>query len=243
MTINALPEVCTRRVRVYLLGSGPFVVYTDHASLRTVVKSPHISQQMARWLSFFAEYDFWVEYKPGKLNVVADALSLRLDYAVKTADANRIGVERVSAPSSSLIDDVKTAYVRDADAKLLLSYVSAPSDEARQKLVPHLRTYTHRCRMHKGLLFYSAVDDDVNRIVVPNDYDLRMPIRYEYHDTPTTGHPGREKTYLLLTRDFYWNHQYKWMRKYVRACEVCQRVKPAVFSQAPLQSLPTPSEC
>ncbi|KAG2775083.1 hypothetical protein Pcac1_g14325 [Phytophthora cactorum] len=44
----------------------------------------------------------------------------------------------------------------------------------------------------------------------------------EYHDAPTAGHPGREKTYVLLTRDFYWNHQYKWVHKYVRACEVCQ---------------------
>ncbi|KAG2787289.1 hypothetical protein PC116_g27946 [Phytophthora cactorum] len=40
---------------------------------------------------------------------------------------------------------------------------------------------------------------------------------YEYHDAPTAGHPGREKTYVLLTRDLYWNHQYKWVRKYVRA--------------------------
>ncbi|KAG2963003.1 hypothetical protein PC120_g27592 [Phytophthora cactorum] len=71
---------------------------SDHASLRTAGKSPHISQRMARWLSFFAEYDFRVEYKLGRLNVVADALSRRPDYAVKTADANRIGVESVSAP-------------------------------------------------------------------------------------------------------------------------------------------------
>ncbi|KAG2800601.1 hypothetical protein PC118_g20314 [Phytophthora cactorum] len=49
------------KFRVYLLGSRPIVVYTDHASLRTAVKSPHISQRMARWLSFFAEYDFLVE--------------------------------------------------------------------------------------------------------------------------------------------------------------------------------------
>ncbi|KAG3125280.1 hypothetical protein PI126_g22841 [Phytophthora idaei] len=124
------------KLRVYLLGSGSFVVYTDHASLRTAVKSPHISQRMARWLSFFAEYDFRVEYKPGRLNVVADALSRRPDYAVKTADANRIGVESVSAPS--LIDDVKAAYASDADAKQLLSYASAPSDEASRKLAPHL---------------------------------------------------------------------------------------------------------
>ncbi|KAG3231464.1 hypothetical protein PI124_g23440 [Phytophthora idaei] len=192
------------KFRVYLLGSGPFVVYTDHASLRTAVKSPHISQRMARWLSFFAEYDFRVEYKPGRLNVVADALSRRPDYAVKTADANRIGVESVSAPSSS--------YASDADAKQLPSYASAPSDEARRKLAPHLRARAHRYRVHEGLLLYSAVDDDVIRIVVPNDYDLRMRIMYECHDAPTTGHPGREKTYVLLTRDFYWNHQYKWVR-------------------------------
>ncbi|KAG2834092.1 hypothetical protein PC113_g20448 [Phytophthora cactorum] len=177
------------------------------------------------------------------LNVVADALSRRPDYAVKTADATRIGVECVSAPSSPLIDDVKAAYASDADAKQLLSYASAPSDEARRKLTPHLRARAHRYRVHEGLLLYSAVDDDVIRIVVPNDYDLRMRIMYEYHDAPTAGHPGREKTCVLLTRDFYWNHQYKWVRKYVRACEVCQRVKPAAFSQAPLQLLPTPSEC
>ncbi|KAG2763273.1 hypothetical protein PC129_g24884 [Phytophthora cactorum] len=121
------------KFRVYLLGSGPFVVYTDRASLRTAVEWPHISQRMARWLSFFAEYDFRVEYKPGRLNVVADALSRRPDYAVKTADANRIGVERVSAPPSSLINVVKAAYVSDADAKKLLSYASVKRGGCTQR--------------------------------------------------------------------------------------------------------------
>ncbi|KAE9353086.1 hypothetical protein PR003_g4062 [Phytophthora rubi] len=32
------------KFRVYLLGSRPFVVYTDHASLRTAIKSPHIGE-------------------------------------------------------------------------------------------------------------------------------------------------------------------------------------------------------
>ncbi|KAE8884953.1 hypothetical protein PF003_g30757 [Phytophthora fragariae] len=231
------------KFRVYLLGSRPFVVYTDHASLRTAIKSPHISQRMARWLSFFAEYNFQVEYKPGRLNVVADALSRRPDYAVHKADANAIGVARTSTPSSSLLDDVRSAYTKDADAKQLLDYFAAPSDKSRQKLAKHLRARVHRYRVHNGLLLYSAVDDNADRIVVPDDHELKLRITYEYHDAPTSGHQGREKTYLLLTHDFYWSHQYKWVRKYVRACEVCQRVKPAPFSQAPLQSLPIPSEC
>ncbi|KAG2759032.1 hypothetical protein PC129_g24162 [Phytophthora cactorum] len=57
------------KFRVHLLGSRPFVIYTDHASLRTATNSPHLSQRIARWLSFFAEYNFRVEYKQGKLNV------------------------------------------------------------------------------------------------------------------------------------------------------------------------------
>ncbi|KAE9031558.1 hypothetical protein PF011_g1 [Phytophthora fragariae] len=231
------------KFRVYLLGSRPFVVYTDHASLRTAIKSPHISQRMARWLSFFAEYNFQVEYKPGRLNVVADALSRRPDYALHKADANAIGVARTSTPSSSLLDDVRSAYTNDAVAKQLLDYFAAPSDKSRQRLAKHLRARVHRYRVRNGLLLYSAVDDNADRIVVPDDNELKLRITYAYNDAPTSGHQGREKTYLLLTRDFYWSHQYKWVRKYVRACEVCQRVKPAPFSQAPLQSLPTPSEC
>ncbi|GMF56344.1 unnamed protein product [Phytophthora fragariaefolia] len=128
------------KFRVYLLGGRPFVVYTDHASLRTAIKSPHISQRMARWLSLFAEYNFQVEYKPGILNVVANALSRRSDYAVYKADANAIGVVRTSTPLSSLLDDVRSAYANDADTNQLLNYFAAPSDKSRQKLAKHLRT-------------------------------------------------------------------------------------------------------
>uniref|UniRef100_H3H5U3 Reverse transcriptase domain-containing protein n=1 Tax=Phytophthora ramorum TaxID=164328 RepID=H3H5U3_PHYRM len=151
-----------------------------------------------------------VEYKPGRLNVVADALSRRPDYAVQEADANAVGVVRTTTPSSSLLDDVKAASASCADAKQLLEYFSTPSDKSRQKLAKHLRARVHRYRVHNGLLLYSAVDDNADRIVVPDDHELKLKITYEYHDAPTSGHPGREKTYLLLTRDFYWSHQYKW---------------------------------
>ncbi|GMF51320.1 unnamed protein product [Phytophthora fragariaefolia] len=68
------------KFRVYQLGEQTFAVYTDHASLRTAMKSPHLSQRMAQWLSFFAEYNFVVHYEPGKNNILADALSRRPDY-------------------------------------------------------------------------------------------------------------------------------------------------------------------
>ena len=68
------------KVRIYLLGKKMFSVYSDHASLRTTVKTPHLLQRMARWLSYFSEYISWYFYKPGKNNGLSDALSRRPDY-------------------------------------------------------------------------------------------------------------------------------------------------------------------
>ena len=100
------------KFRVYLIGDRPFIVYTDHASLRTAVDSPHLSQRRAMWLSFFAEYNFFVEYKPGRLNVVADALSCRIDFepaAQHDTGPTTVAVLTLSVPSSTLFEDIRKA--------------------------------------------------------------------------------------------------------------------------------------
>uniref|UniRef100_A0AAV1U9V4 Integrase n=1 Tax=Peronospora matthiolae TaxID=2874970 RepID=A0AAV1U9V4_9STRA len=69
---------------------------------------------MARWLFFFAEYNFSVEYKPGRLNVVADTLSRRPDFEPTAQPNSRIdptvATLAVSVPSSNLLDDVRLLY-------------------------------------------------------------------------------------------------------------------------------------
>ncbi|KAF1322236.1 reverse transcriptase, partial [Globisporangium splendens] len=234
------------KFRVYLLGSKRFTVYTDHASLLTAVKSPHLSQRMARWLSFFAEYEFDVEYKTGRFNVIADALSRRPDFESKANDSKEdrvMAITRESTPTSSLLDDIKRAYATDSNTCRLVAHLSDPSDKSLKALDPAQRARLHRYEMRNDVLYYRVDDSDEPRAVVPNDSDLRNRVLFEYHDAPFRGHPGREKTYLALSRDFYWSHQYKWVHKYVRACEVCQRVKPAPVTNAPLRSLPVPTDC
>ncbi|POM61547.1 Pol protein [Phytophthora palmivora] len=98
------------KFRVHLFGSRPFVIYTDHASLRTATNSPHLSQRMVRWLSFFAEYNFRVEYKPGKLNVLADALSRRPDYELAH-------VSRVTTDLVDPVDPPRIVVPNDEDLK------------------------------------------------------------------------------------------------------------------------------
>ena len=62
------------KFRVHLFGTEPFVVYMDHASLQTAINSLHLSPKTVRWLKFFSDFNFRVEYKLGKSTILADAL-------------------------------------------------------------------------------------------------------------------------------------------------------------------------
>ncbi|KAE9052459.1 hypothetical protein PR001_g491 [Phytophthora rubi] len=77
-----------------------FAVYTDHASFRTAIKSPHLSQCTTCWLSLFPEYNFVVHYKLGKTNILTNSLSRRPDYvqsgrhAVDDEDSDECALQR-----------------------------------------------------------------------------------------------------------------------------------------------------
>ncbi|KAE8963808.1 hypothetical protein PF011_g28900 [Phytophthora fragariae] len=244
------------KFRVYLLGEQTFAVYTDHASLRTAMKSPHFSQRMARWLSFFAEYNFVVHYKPGKNNNLADALVRRPDYDPRRLTRHQdirdddvddddcatcvtLGINAtVSSPVLPLRQQIADAYEEDAFYAAIIRYLLNPAADTLAKLTRPTRDAITRYDLDGDLLTYAIDTFDTPRVVIPADDDLRARLVHEYHDAPAGGHLGREKTFAALSRDFFWPRMYKWIRKWVRSCEICQRVKPAASKQAPLRPLP-----
>lgn len=58
----------------YLLGHK-FVIKTDQKSLKSLLDQSLQTPEQKAWLHKFFGYDFRIEYKPGKDNVAADALS------------------------------------------------------------------------------------------------------------------------------------------------------------------------
>ena len=135
------------KFRVHLLGTEPFVVYTDHASLRTAINSPHLSPRMARWVTFFSEFNFKVEYKPGKSNVLADALSRRPDFEARhqesvsrakaQGESSILAAMKAYHVTSSMASDIKECYSQDEHCRLLLDHfggrqVTLPSHLKRE---------------------------------------------------------------------------------------------------------------
>ncbi|GMF58214.1 unnamed protein product [Phytophthora fragariaefolia] len=242
------------KFRVYLFGEQTFAVYTNHASPRTAMKSPHLSQRMARWLSFFAEYNFVVHYKPGKNNILADALSKRPDYDPRrltrhqdipdddddedccatcvTLCINAI----VSSPVLPLRQQIADAYEEDTFYVAIIRYLRNATADTLAKLTRPTRDKITRYDLDGDYLTYAIDIFDPPRIVIPADDDIRARLVHEYHDAPAGGHLGREKAFAALSRDFVWPRMYKWIRKvgpFLRNLSACQACRVQAGSASP----------
>lgn len=71
---------CLRVWRHYLLGSR-FSIKTDNVATSYFQSQKKLTHKQARWQDFLAEFDFVLEYRLGKANVVADALSRKSELA------------------------------------------------------------------------------------------------------------------------------------------------------------------
>jgi hypothetical protein len=93
-----------RHWRPYLWGRS-FVVRTDHYALKFMLDQRLSTVPQYQWVSKLFGYDFSVEYRPGRLNTVADALSRRGDDDAFLA--------ATSVPSFQLYDELRREHQED----------------------------------------------------------------------------------------------------------------------------------
>jgi hypothetical protein len=99
----------------------------------------------------------------------------------------------------------------------------------------HAQITLANCEKKGDRLYY------LERLYVPDYDNLKAELLRSCHDSPVTGHPGRSKTYDLLSRDYYWPGMYKYVDRWTRNCHTCRRTTPSHEArQGVLRPLPVP---
>jgi hypothetical protein len=101
---------------------------------------------------------------------------------------------------------------------------------------------TTKYRKQDGL-YYMTTDEQVWRLCIPNNNELKTEFISQTHDSPIAAHPGVRRTQLAAKQWYYWSGMDDDIKLYVATCETCQRYKSNTRrAQGLLMPLPIPPE-
>jgi hypothetical protein len=173
-------------------------------------------------LKLIKDYDFEINYHPGKANVVPDALSRRSHLNMlgtrelfpefcKKFEKLNIGwvsnIEVITMEVDSMLEqDIRKGQLEDAKIQDIKEQIK--EDKAPEFSVDE-----------QGTLWYKK------HLCVPEVKEIRELILREAHDSTYSIHLGSTKMYHYLKSRYWWYGMKRVVAKYVALCDNCQRVK------------------
>ncbi|GJZ55908.1 putative reverse transcriptase domain-containing protein [Tanacetum coccineum] len=169
-----------------------FVVYCDVSGLGLGC----VLMQRGK-IELFNDYDCEIRYHPGKVNVIANALSRK----------ERVKPKRVRAMNITLQSSIKDRIL-------------AAQNETSDEFAGLQRGLDEMIELRNdGALYY------LDRIWVPLKGDLRTLIIDEAHKLKYSIYPGADKVYYDLKDRYWWPGMKKEIVVYVSRCLTCLKVK------------------
>ena len=177
-----------------------FIILTNHRSLKELLTQVIQIPEQQMYLARLMGYDYCIQYRSGNTNLVADALSRRMEATEST-------LLLLSVPCLTFLEELKKQLNQE------LSFVD---------FIDNIKTNPTK------FPDYSVSNDLVlqgNRIWLPQGIPFLQVLLTEYHSTPTGGHMGVAKTLARLTENFYWPGVRHDVKQFVAACVDCQQTK------------------
>ena len=228
----------------------PVQVVTDHKNLENFISNKLLSRRQTRWSEFLSRFNFEIIYRPGSMNNKADAFTRRSGDVPKKKDNRRqfqwqtvlkkknlkiqqlilaINDDELSpitgssfpTPSDSETNDEFSVTINDAIGTVYAE------DERTQFFFNALNT-GQRTLKRFPLSKASVTDGRIffrDKLFVPDVGQLKLRLIKKSHDDPAAGHPGKAKTYEILSRYYYWPGIINDVKRFVKNCYGCRKSK------------------
>ncbi|KAA3459064.1 DNA/RNA polymerases superfamily protein [Gossypium australe] len=102
------------KIRRHYLFSEKCHVYSDHKSLKYLMTQKDLNLRQRRWLELLKDYEFVIDYHPGKANVVADALSRKSLFALRAMNADIALIEDSAIVAELKVRPLFERQIREA---------------------------------------------------------------------------------------------------------------------------------
>ncbi|KAI0995604.1 Transposon Tf2-6 polyprotein [Podosphaera aphanis] len=221
----------------------PVEILTDHKNLQYFMTKRTLSERQIQWKTLLDKLpSIKLRYRPGRDVGRSDALSRMEQDTPKDLNDPRLRHREKRLIEESLIsalDDTPVdswpngsvnAPFEDKELNHLWNIgvqndgefrdIKAALEQDKRCFPPSVKTKISisECSLDtKGNVKWRG------RLLIPQYEPLQTELIQKSHDSPTTGHPGRESTLSILSRDFYWPRMSHMVRQFVRNCDVCGR--------------------
>lgn len=221
----------------------PFTILSDHKGLEYFTKPRLLSERQARWAGTLSLFRFHLRYRPGLQAARPDALSRREQDESGGREVAPPALSPVSISELLTLSQERLGHAPDMPRGNTL-FEEETLRDLWDTALQHDHLYTERLlAVHRGDRRFPAAAQTTaqiaectlgaggalrfrGRLWLPNWEPLTTAVLQRAHDSPVSGHPGREGTFHILGRDFHWDNMAQAVRRFVRNCDVCRRAHP-----------------
>lgn len=213
-----------RRFRPYIYGTK-FTIVTDHKPLTFLYSSSNPSSILLRWRLELEEYDFKIIYKPGKINLNADALS------------------RVEIPNEN--DKSHIMAITRSMANLSNSSIDLNQSDSNLGTILNSNRYDFpisNSNVSSNLSNNNLQNQSQSNIKEINDLNEINKLLHDFHISPLGGHMGVSRTIKRLKKYYKFQNMVSIVQKFIQNCPQCQKNKHGKKIRIPMKITTTSSQ-
>ena len=235
------------KFRAFLEGTK-FQVFTDHHPLKYINSAENKNAKLQRWATKISSYGADIQFIKGRDNVHADFLSRLSPENIPKFDDHETIETRLDDVAVIDLDrvDLNPSREDEDDSGVAIVHKDLKIHEAQQKnkhlsnIIKSLKDngakpkYRQKYIIIDDVLYHVNTEEEL-RIVVPDA--LQEAIIRETHEGMMGGHTGRDKTFDIIRRRYFWKNLAVQVYSYVGKCIKCNQ-QNLQMQTAPLQEAP-----